>query len=121
MKLPVLAPLALLASTALATCHGDYTDALWNKDQARADAKTACNKMKGNFGSRKTKSYCTGNKDKKGYDFSVTHLKDGDRDLGYDECYDGLQKEIGGCERGGDTYYKNWEYGVWAVKAGSCV
>lgn len=74
--------------------------------------------MKGTFGGHKAKAKCYV-KDGKGYDFIVTHIKDGNRDLGYDECYDGLQKEIGGCDRGGDSYYTNWEYGVWA--ATSCL
>lgn len=26
------------------------------------------------------------------------------------ECYDGLQKEINGCDRGGDSSYTHWKY-----------
>lgn len=26
------------------------------------------------------------------------------------ECYDGLQKEINGCERGGESKYTHWKY-----------
>ncbi|KAI0011218.1 hypothetical protein F4779DRAFT_615886 [Xylariaceae sp. FL0662B] len=42
-----------------------------------------------------------------------------ERSLGYDECYDGLQKEIRGCDRGGESEYTNWVY-MSDVDVGNC-
>ena len=33
-----------------------------------------------------------------------------DRSIGEAECMSGLQKEISGCAKGGDSVYTNWEY-----------
>lgn len=44
------------------------------------------------------------------WDFAVTYISSGTRDLGLDECIDGLHKEINGCTYGGETSYTNWKY-----------
>ncbi|KAI1761261.1 hypothetical protein GGR53DRAFT_469486 [Hypoxylon sp. FL1150] len=116
MKYLGIAALAIFASTASALCHDDYTDALYDKNKAYQAARDACNEFKGIFGAYKSKSKCALGSDGKGYDITVRHVKDGDRSLGADECYDGVQKEIHGCERGGVSGYDNWEYGIWATK-----
>jgi hypothetical protein len=42
--------------------------------------------------------------------FYIEKLSGDDRFLSQSECYDGLQKEIGGCDNGGDSSYTNWRY-----------
>jgi uncharacterized protein (DUF2461 family) len=56
-----------------------------------------------------TRSVCVNANDKK-LEFQIFHTQEGDRQLSSDECYDGIQKEIVGCENGGDTTYDNWRY-----------
>ncbi|KKZ64882.1 hypothetical protein EMCG_09259 [[Emmonsia] crescens] len=44
-------------------------------------------------------------------DFSLKLISNhGNRNIGAAECYDGLRKEIEGCDHGGRTAYGNWEY-----------
>lgn len=48
-------------------------------------------------------------------DFALELISKSNRDIAADECYDGLQKEIGGCDNGGSTSYTNWKYTFVAV------
>ncbi|KAL2024930.1 hypothetical protein VTK56DRAFT_3629 [Thermocarpiscus australiensis] len=52
-------------------------------------------------------------------EFHLWHVRGGDRQISAEECYDGFQKEIVGCSRGGDTTYTNWRYKA-DPNAGKC-
>ncbi|KAH9902052.1 hypothetical protein F4778DRAFT_791010 [Xylariomycetidae sp. FL2044] len=42
--------------------------------------------------------------------FAIERIKSDQRDLGKDECVDGLSKEVTGCWYGGTSSYTNWKY-----------
>ncbi|KAF4980506.1 hypothetical protein FZEAL_3494 [Fusarium zealandicum] len=44
---------------------------------------------------------------------------DDEREISVDECFDGFQKEINGCDQGGVSSYTNWKYSGDA-NAGQC-
>lgn len=43
-------------------------------------------------------------------DFNVGNKSNKRRNLSYNDCYDGLQKEIKKCGNGGSSSYTNWKY-----------
>lgn len=43
-------------------------------------------------------------------DFTLRQQKDGNQRLDSAGCYDGFQKEINGCEHGGETAYDVWMF-----------
>ncbi|KAF5005136.1 hypothetical protein FDECE_8393 [Fusarium decemcellulare] len=78
-------------------------------------------KLAGTYGAQSTvsgsKSNCVDSHGQK-LEFFIDHIKGGERVLEGDECYDGLQKEIG-CKHGGKSEYTNWKYKV-DPNAGTC-
>ncbi|KAF2658847.1 hypothetical protein K491DRAFT_713100 [Lophiostoma macrostomum CBS 122681] len=108
----------LLAGTAYAGCYSGGED--WgNKQVALNAADTACrNNFQGDFGGNSNRHVCINGNGKK-LEFTIYRLGGTNRALFWDECYDGLQKEINGCDHGGDSSYTNWRY-VADPNAGSC-
>ncbi|KAI9797385.1 MAG: hypothetical protein M1825_006014 [Sarcosagium campestre] len=106
--------LGLLATTSLlgiasAGCFsgGATWDSVGGKDSANDKLGNACQKLQGEFKKDQEKLECE----------SLTSFKvkyigkdDGFRTLSLRECEDGLSKEITGCDHGGKTKYRNWEY-----------
>lgn len=82
-----------------------------NKTPAFDAARNFCNNggLNGNYVQTETKRRCANGNGKK-FDFTIRNVSGGARSLGPAECYDGLQKEINGCNFGGSTRYTNWEY-----------
>lgn len=85
-----------------------------NQDTAASIAMAACQQtLSGTYGPESTYNGIRGSCVNTGngkIDFLIEHITDGDRDLGVNECYDGLQKEINNCGKGGNTSYDNWSY-----------
>ncbi|ETS76572.1 hypothetical protein PFICI_11959 [Pestalotiopsis fici W106-1] len=93
-----------------------------SKDYAFQLAAGACNSAMGQrtytaLSSSTSTCYDLGNN--RHVNFNIFKLTGDDRFLGYDECYDGLQKEINGCGYGGDSSYTNWRY-ISDPNAGGC-
>lgn len=113
MQLTNLLASVAFASVAAAECYQSGAD--WDdKDQAAKIAKTACEaQLATTYGPESTyngqKGACMNTVGGK-IDFVIRHITDGDRVLGVDECYDGLQSEIYNCGKGGDSHYTNWFY-----------
>lgn len=96
--------------------RGCYTSgASWGSAKAFAlqEATAACNSALGartyTSGSP-VMSACYNIDANKKVNFQVSKISSGDRYLDYDDCNDGLQKEINGCGQGGDSSYTNWRY-----------
>lgn len=105
--------LAALLGFASAACNQSGID-FYDKSDADHIAYAACSTtLSGTYGPESTyngmKGACLNTENGK-IDFLITHITDGSRDLPVDECYDGLQKEIWNCGKGGETSYTNWKY-----------
>ncbi|XXH01460.1 hypothetical protein Hte_007820 [Hypoxylon texense] len=129
MQLTTILFLAALAATAAhADCFPEngIDAAWWYKADARAQAQKACNDggplagkytASGTDGARKQACVAAappppayGGR-RQHYVFEVTHIGgSGDRTITAAECYDGLRKEITGCDYGGVREYSNWRY-----------
>ena len=131
MQFTILINLALAVTAAMAlpsdpTVHseearniqkrGCYTSGeSWgdSKDLALQYAAAACNSALGQrtyVSSAPVQAACYNlNSDLKA-NLQVSKISAGDQYLDYDDCYDGLQKEINGCSMGGDSSYTNWRY-----------
>ncbi|EEH47660.1 uncharacterized protein PADG_03744 [Paracoccidioides brasiliensis Pb18] len=75
-------------------------------------ATRACNEaLVGTYRPNDIRAKCYNLDSTKKVDFSLRLISNnGNRNIGAAECYDGLRKEIEGCDRGGRTRYGNWEY-----------
>lgn len=109
----IISALAAFVSVVNAGCYSGGE--LWgDKATALSNARSACDgALQGTYGPSGTPSGYRGiclNGNGKKLEFQIWHIQGGDRQLGADECYDGLQKEINGCDHGGDTSYTNWRY-----------
>ncbi|KAI0381872.1 hypothetical protein F5Y04DRAFT_280518 [Hypomontagnella monticulosa] len=89
----------------------------WDSDQSTAleNAKRACREglasIYGNEGGSATRSRCYDVGSNRRAEYTVGRTVLGSpRTLGYDECFDGLRKEVEGCEHGGSSEYTNWFY-----------
>jgi hypothetical protein len=80
------------------------------KDNALAKARDFCNIKPSDFNPGEGYGRCYDLSNTKRVDFNVGSISDSRRNLSYDDCYDGLQKEINGCGTGGSTRYTNWQY-----------
>lgn len=114
-KMQLINALTFFALTgyAAADCYESGLD-WYNKNAALAIAKAACSlTLSGTYGPESTfngqRGSCANTPGGK-IDLIIKHIKDGNRYLGADECYDGLQKEINGCSKGGHSSYTNWSY-----------
>jgi hypothetical protein len=88
-----------------------------DRDRALSAARTACQgPLKGNYSKREARVRCyTISSAGSGKHVKLTVGLTGpnapsSRVIGFDECYDGLSKEINNCGKGGDTTYGNWNY-----------
>lgn len=102
-----------IASYAAAECFESGLD--WDdQDAAAAIVLAACRQtLSGTYGPESTfngqRGSCVNTSNGK-IDMIIRHITEGDRDLTEAECYDGLQKEVYGCGKGGETSYDNWAY-----------
>ncbi|VUC35638.1 unnamed protein product [Clonostachys rosea] len=105
--------IAAFAATANAGCYSGGEP--WgDKATALAAAEQACREsLTGTYGGSGTvnghRHRCI-NANNKALNFEIWHVKGGDRNLALAECKDGIQKEVNGCNTGGDTTYTNWRY-----------
>lgn len=110
-KIAILIAMGLLP-VARARCFGEGET--WGSSANRARATSflneVCSELQGSYGAGITKSACRNGNDNIRFNYAVKHISGGGRDLGVNECIDGLNKEITGCDRGGRTSYTNWEY-----------
>ncbi|KAK3385923.1 hypothetical protein B0H63DRAFT_523241 [Podospora didyma] len=105
------------SANAIATCYG--SGETWgNNAQALSAVSWACHQLVGSYGGSETRGICVDANSKR-LEFQIWHITSGSRELGYDECYDGFQKEVNGCTNGGDSSYVNWRY-KGDPNAGSC-
>lgn len=85
-----------------------------NKDDALKAARTACNSaLKGTYNKRETrvKCYNIGNDKHVKLTVGLTgHNAGSQRNIGSDECYNGLAGRIESCPKGDDKTYGNWRY-----------
>ncbi|KAI0378566.1 hypothetical protein F5Y04DRAFT_283796 [Hypomontagnella monticulosa] len=44
------------------------------------------------------------------FSFKIRRVKGERRSLGFNECVNGMSKEVKGCPHGGQSKYGNWEY-----------
>ncbi|KAK2774009.1 hypothetical protein FQN53_003873 [Emmonsiellopsis sp. PD_33] len=74
-------------------------------------ASQAClNAFQGQYAPGDRRALCYNLDSTKKVDFSLELISDNPRYIDAEECYDGLMKEIHGCDRGGKTSYSNWKY-----------
>ena len=73
-------------------------------------AQRACREyFLGNYNNKgETRYRCFNLSSSKKVDFTVELLSNGVRNLFVDECFEGLRREIEGCEQGGQSSYTNW-------------
>lgn len=101
------------AGSAFAGCYSDGTE-YNNKDEASSAAKVACeNGLSGDFGPENEfnsqKSACANTLNGK-IDFIVTHIDPGNVYLSSADCHKNLQREIYGCDHGGESNYGDFAY-----------
>ncbi|KAI9147021.1 hypothetical protein HJFPF1_13052 [Paramyrothecium foliicola] len=113
MQLTSAFALFAFAGFSSAECYGSGAD-WYDRDNAALAANAACGQqLGGTYGPESTfngqKAACVNTVNGK-IDFIITHISEGEMLLPQDECYDGLQKEIYGCGKGGETSYTNWRY-----------
>jgi hypothetical protein len=86
----------------------------WGSSVNRAAASSyldgVCNELQGSYGSGVIKSRCRNGAENIRFNYAVKHISAGTINLGKEECIDGLNKEITGCDKGGRSGYTNWEY-----------
>jgi hypothetical protein len=85
----------------------------WGGDLSNALQKAGdfCGRFAGHFKPGNAAYQCYNLSSNKKADFTLGLKGDvPERDIGVDECLDGLEKEINGCDHGGDTTYTNWHY-----------
>ncbi|KAH8891094.1 hypothetical protein GQ53DRAFT_823731 [Thozetella sp. PMI_491] len=83
-----------------------------NKAYALSFAALVCNTdFRGTYNPGNIRAKCYNLDSTKKVDFSLQLTSNnGQRSIEAAECYDGLQKEINGCDQGGSTGYANWRY-----------
>ncbi|KAK1836644.1 hypothetical protein QBC39DRAFT_55584 [Podospora conica] len=92
-------------------CHS--SGVTWGGEKAYAYemAFQACKRLVGTFVKNEVRYECRDLSNKKKADFSLVYIGSAQsRNIDLAECYDGMAKEIGGCDRGGATSYSNWHY-----------
>jgi len=95
---------------------------VWGGDRSNAITKAVsfCTLLNNaNVGAGQVLHVCQNLSTLKKVDFTVQNIGGANRRLPYAECYDGLQKEINSCDRGGATSYTNWRYTA-DPNAGNC-
>ncbi|KAK3216562.1 hypothetical protein GRF29_1g154216 [Pseudopithomyces chartarum] len=94
-------------------CFG--SGASWGnrQDKARDAAKRACKERLGKptgYLGNEQRSYCANLGGNVKVNFNIKRIGNSKQSLDFNACYDGLRKEIEGCNHGGRTKYANWEY-----------
>lgn len=91
-------------------CYG--SGEAWGSDLNTAldKAKDFCNVKPSDFNPGQGFSRCYNLSNTKRVNFNLGLVTSKRRHIGFDECYDGMQKEINGCNKGGRTTYTNWRY-----------
>ena len=92
------------------TCYGSGHRWGGEKGFAVELAQRACREyFLGNYNNKgETRYRCFSLSSSKKVDFTVELLSNGVRTLFVDECFEGLRREIEGCEQGGQSSYTNW-------------
>jgi hypothetical protein len=102
----------ILAPAASAGCF--TSGATWGSSSNRAKASSfldgVCNELKGPYPATVSKGRCRNGDENIRFNYRVKHISGGTLTLGKKECIDGLNKEITGCNQGGESSYTNWEY-----------
>ena len=80
------------------------------RDNTVDKAKDYCNTKPADFNEGEGFGKCYNLSNTKRVNFNVGNISSSRRNLGYDECLDGLKKEIEGCGNGGSSSYTNWQY-----------
>jgi hypothetical protein len=80
------------------------------KENALAKAHDFCSIKPADFNEGQGFGRCYNLSNTKRVDFNIGNISSNRRNLGADECFDGLQKEINGCGNGGSSKYTNWQY-----------
>ncbi|KAG0139353.1 hypothetical protein CROQUDRAFT_666633, partial [Cronartium quercuum f. sp. fusiforme G11] len=83
-----------------------------NRARASQALESVCKELTGTYAATTFKTVCRDSPEKIRFNFFVQHVKIGRRDIGITECMEGLNKEITGCDKGGDTTYTNWRYSL---------
>ncbi|KAG0143304.1 hypothetical protein CROQUDRAFT_49017 [Cronartium quercuum f. sp. fusiforme G11] len=83
-----------------------------NRARASQALQSVCAELAGTYGASETKSTCRDSPENVRFNFVLQHVKNGQRVIDANECMDGMNKEITGCNQGGDTTYTNWRYSV---------
>ncbi|KAF2417712.1 hypothetical protein EJ08DRAFT_666377 [Tothia fuscella] len=119
-----LAPPATNSTLNPVSAQGCYSGGeRWANDRAYAlqQAQAFCNDVgRGNYyaGESRPKCYNLSSNKKVNFVLSLLSTVPG-RYIDAPECYDGMIKEINGCDNGGDTTYTNWRY-IADPNAGNC-
>lgn len=79
-------------------------------DNALQELENFCNVKPASFNEGQGFGRCYNLGSGKRVNFELGNISGGSRSIDYAECYDGFQKEINGCPRGGRTGYANWHY-----------
>ncbi|KAK5659433.1 hypothetical protein OQA88_634 [Cercophora sp. LCS_1] len=85
----------------------------WGGDRSNAENRaidfcfTVADK---NISADRSSHLCYNLSDTKKVDFTLKNIGGADRELDFNECFDGFKKEINGCDRGGATSYVHWRY-----------
>ncbi|KAL2021558.1 hypothetical protein VTK56DRAFT_7057 [Thermocarpiscus australiensis] len=127
MKATITAALSLLATLSLtvpvsAKCYGSGEE--WGaRDVVLNAARDTCkSQLSGSFGpsggTADRKAACINGNGKK-LEFQIFHLQEGERNLSPNDCFNGLQEEIVGCDRGGDSSKTDFRFKA-DPNAGSC-
>lgn len=112
--LPSVSLLLTSLTLALAECQGSGVDWATQRTFALTKAQEVCDlKFTINgWAPQEAAGACYNLDSTKKVDFVLKRISDGDdeREISSEECYDGFQKEINGCDNGGHSSYTNWEY-----------
>lgn len=100
------------ATSVLAGCFSGGENWASQKAMALAKAQDVCNTKYSTdaWSGGQQLGACYDLDSGKKVDFVLEKISDGLRNISPEECYDGFQKEINGCENGGSTSYTNWKY-----------
>ncbi|KAL4721772.1 hypothetical protein ACLX1H_011266 [Fusarium chlamydosporum] len=119
----VVAVLLIGLPLVLGKCHDSGVDWATQKTFALTKAREGC-ELKftiNKWSPGEALGACYNLDSTKKIDLVLERISDGDdeREIGVDECYDGFQKEINGCDHGGYSSYTNWKYSA-DPNAGQC-
>ncbi|EFP84797.2 hypothetical protein PGTUg99_013082 [Puccinia graminis f. sp. tritici] len=108
----VVLVLSLVISLVSAGCFtsGQTWGSSLNKQKASAFLDEVCRELAGNYDASASRSSCKDGNDNIRFNFNILHTSGGSRSISSEECINGLNKEITGCNQGGRTNDGNWEF-----------